>query len=60
MTDQERITRLEQMVTDLVEVVGLQGQTIDRLRTELSDEITTNAIRSLPPAMTFTRDFGAR
>jgi hypothetical protein len=38
------------MVQQLTELASLQGQEIERLRQELSDEITTNAIRSLPGA----------
>lgn len=49
-TDQERIATLERMVRDLVEVVGLQGEEIERLRGELSWEITERAVESLPGA----------
>lgn len=50
MTTEERLAKLERQVADLTAIAVLQGQEIDRLRQELADEITHNAIESLPGA----------
>lgn len=44
MSIEERVRTLEGMVQSLAELAELQAREIERLRMELSDEITANAI----------------
>jgi len=50
-----RLRTLERVVADLGKMAVYQGQEIERLRQELSDEITRNAIESLPGAGRYVR-----
>ena len=49
MDTEERLRRLERLVAQMGEIVFDQGWEIERLRMELSEEITNNAIASLTP-----------
>jgi hypothetical protein len=46
---QERVRELEQLASKMGHVLVDQQRQIDRLREELSDEITANAIKHLTP-----------